>query len=163
MQPDMQTDATIASRHDAMPDDIPAGFEPYEHRGPYFNAIGPIYVRRLESGALILAVRVAEKHLNLGGVTHGGMLLTLADGAMSANLVHARVPRARNVTVSLSSEFMQGAREGDWLEAHVTLPKVGGKLAFADCRLMVGEQCILHANGVFSVVAAPTGQNRSDG
>nr|MBF0684599.1 PaaI family thioesterase [Pseudomonas sp.] len=159
----MPSDTIDPATGHVAPPDIPAGFELYEHRGPYFSALGPIYIRHLDSGAVILAVRVAEKHLNLGGVTHGGMLLTLADGAMSANLVAARTPRMRNVTVSMSSEFMASARPGDWLEAHVTLPKVGGKLAFADCRLMVGECCILHASGVFSVVPAPTGQNRSDG
>ena len=143
--------------------DVPPGFTPYELRSPYFNSIGPLYMRPAASGGIILALRVAEKHLNLGGVTHGGMLLTLADGAMSANLAAARVPRQRNVTVSLSSEFMDGARPGDWLEAHVTLRKVGGRLAFADCDLMVGERCVLHANAVFSVSSRPSMRGDSDG
>ena len=160
----MQPDAPLLNDASATPAaDVPPGFTPYENRSSYFNSIGPLYIRRTESGGVVMAVRVAEKHLNLGGVTHGGMLLTLADGAMSANLAFARVPRQRNVTVSLSSEFLSGASVGEWLETHVNLRRIGGKLAFADCDLMVGERCILHASAVFSVVGKPSVDARSDG
>ncbi len=159
MQADVPTNTASLSPSDP----VPAGFTPYELRSPYFNSIGPIFVRPAQDGGMILGLRVAGKHLNLGGVTHGGMLLTLADGAMSASLAAARVPRQRNVTVSLSSEFLDGARPGDWLEAHVSLRKVGGRLAFVDCDLMVGERCVLHASAVFSVSSRPNQQGDSDG
>lgn len=159
----MQTEIRQTDRPSQPDTGVPPGFRPYERHSPYFSALGPLYIREDESGGLIMALRVEGKHLNMGGVAHGGMLLTFADGAMSANLALARVPRQRSVTVSLSSEFLASTRAGDWLEAHVMLRKIGGKLAFGDCELRVGERRILHASAVFSTVGEPSSDAHSDG
>jgi acyl-coenzyme A thioesterase PaaI-like protein len=57
------------------------------------------------------------------------------------------------VTVSLTTDFADAARDGDWVEARVDIQKIGTRLAFANCYLAVGARRILRASGVFAVVA----------
>lgn len=65
---------------------IPEGYQRLQAGGPYFRLMGPVYTRAGASGTAILALRVAKNHLNIQGVTHGGMLTTMADAALGINL-----------------------------------------------------------------------------
>ncbi len=139
----------------AAPTPIPEGFTLLTLGGPYFRALGPVYSRRAEGGSLVLALCVAEQHLNIQGVTHGGMLTTVADGALGINIAIARGKRGGQVTVSLSADFLSGARLGDWLEAQVTLTRMGQRLAYANCDLRVGARHVLRSSAVFAFVDRP--------
>lgn len=131
----------------------PAGFERLTHGGPFFAALGPVYGKPVPGGdgLLVVGLRVHERHTNILGVTHGGMLATLADCALGMNVFLTRQPQQSMVTVSLTTDYLSSARPGEWLEAHVTVRRQGARLAFAECLLQVGERVILRASGVFSV------------
>jgi len=133
----------------------PPGFELLKRGGPFFGLLGPIYHRRLPDAGLVIALRVEGKHTNMRGIAHGGMLATLCDAALGINLSMSRQPPQSMVTVNLSTDFIEAARPGDWLEAHVHLRKTGRRLAFAECVLQVDGRVIARATGVFSTVAAP--------
>jgi uncharacterized protein (TIGR00369 family) len=141
---------------DALCLDLPAGFEPFAGAGPFFSVLGPLYRRRTEDGRSVLGLRVAAQHANHIGVAHGGMLTTLADGALGINL--SRHPRYNRplVTVNLNTDFLSSAQLGEWLEARVEFRRLGGRLAFADCLISAGERLVLRATGVFAV--ADTGR-----
>jgi len=104
---------------------------------------------------VVIALRVAERHLNIQGITHGGMLVTLADGALGINIAMARERRSAQVTVSLSADFLSGGRLGDWLEAHTTITRMGQRMAYANCDLRVGPRHVLRSSGVFAFVDRP--------
>jgi uncharacterized protein (TIGR00369 family) len=130
---------------------VPEGFQLIERGGPFLTALGPLYVNT--SGETpVIGLRVEEKHLNTRGIAHGGMLVTLADSALGIALYRSRTPRQPMVTVHLSTDFADAARAGDWIEAHVDIQKVGARLAFANCYLVVGTRRILRASGVFALV-----------
>lgn len=140
----------------AASDDVPPGYQVLVRRSNSFiGLIGPLYTKKLETGRVLLALRVAEKHLNIQGVAHGGMLSTLADSALGMNIALARSVRTGQVTVSLTMDFLSGARLGDWLEAHVTLTRMGQRLAYANCDLRVGERHVLRSSAVFAFVDRP--------
>jgi uncharacterized protein (TIGR00369 family) len=144
-----------ASAPPSDPTPVPEGFLPLEAGGPYFRQLGPIFGRRLDAGGVIVALRVAESHLNIQHVAHGGMLATLADGALGINIALARGRRGGQVTVSLTADFLSGARLGDWLEAHVVVTRMGQRLAYASCDLKVGARHVLRSSAVFAVVDRP--------
>lgn len=146
---------------DALCLDIPAGFEPFAGAGPFFSVLGPLYRHRTEDGRSVLGLRVAAQHANHIGVAHGGMLTTLADGALGINL--SRHPRYNRplVTVNLNTDFLSSAQLGEWLEARVEFRRLGGRLAFADCLISAGERLVLRATGVFAV--ADTGPRPAGG
>lgn len=128
--------------------DLPEGFASVTRGGPFFMTLAPVY-RRIDADTVVLAVRVEEKHANSDGNAHGGMLVTMADGALYDNLMRGRAPGARIVTVNMSVDFLSPARVGDWLEAHVSINRQGQLLGFADCLLRVGERRVLRASGTF--------------
>ncbi|MGE5864940.1 MAG: PaaI family thioesterase [Rhizobacter sp.] len=148
---------------DAPEPSVPEGFTPLKRGGPYFAQLGPLYHRKVEDGTAVLGLRVEARHTNMIGITHGGMLVTFADGALGINLSIARNQPRSVVTVHLSTDFIDSARPGDWLEAHVRIRKVGRRLAFADCELRVGERAILSCSGVFASIQPPGEPVHNDG
>ncbi len=129
-----------------MQSEIPQGFKAVQRSNSAFlSSLGPIYARS-EGGGVVIGLRIEESHLNTRGVAHGGMLVTLADSAIGIVLAMSQPM----VTVSLSADFADVARAGDWVEARVDVQKMGRRLAFAGCHLWVGERRILRASGVFA-------------
>jgi len=53
-------------------------------------------------------------------------------------------------TASVTTDFAGSAKIGDWVEAHVDVHKLGGRLAFATCYLKVEDERIGHASAVFA-------------
>jgi len=138
-------------------DDVPEGFVPLVPGGTWLAHAGPIFQRPAADGGVVIAVRVAQKHTNIRGIAHGGMLVTLADSALGRNIHMTRQPPEPMVSVNLSTDFLGAAKVGDWLEAHVQVRKHGARLSFAECNLMVGDRVVVRASGVFAVVG-PAGK-----
>lgn len=132
----------------------PAGFEPVVRGGPYFQQLGTVYVRRVDERSALMGLFVAESHTNRYGMAHGGMLMTLADGALNMGMNLVRQSE-RIVTAHMSVDFLAAARLGDWIEAEVQATRQGRTMAFAEGRLCVvdGDQRrdVLRASAVFSV------------
>ena len=129
--PETSPNSTAAQAVDMA--DVPPAFKPLHVGGAYFQQLGPVYSRAVDGGGVIIALRVSERHLNIQGITHGGMLVTLADGALGINIAMARERRSAQVTVSLSADFLSGGRLGDWLEAHTTITRMP-----CDCTMPFG-------------------------
>lgn len=134
---------------------VPAGFDPLVRSGAWSSGLGPLYRRIRDDGAWVVGLVVDERHLNMQGMAHGGMLATLADSALGMNIAVARGTREAQVTVSLTMDFLSGARRGDWLEAHVDITRMGRTMAFASCELRVGERRVLRSSAVFAFVDRP--------
>jgi len=135
----------------------PPGFERLNRGGPYMANLGQLYCRRSEAereGEIVFAMRIEDKHTNMRGIAHGGMLASLADSALGLGLTLYCEGRQSFVTVNLSTDFIDAARPGDWVEAHVEVQKMGKRMAFANCFLQVGTRRILRASGVFAVMNA---------
>ena len=131
----------------------PPGFERLNRGGPYMANLGELYSRR-NDGEIVFAMRIEDKHTNMRGIAHGGMLASLADSALGLGLTLVCEGRQSFVTVNLSTDFIDAARPGDWVEAQVEVQKLGKRMAFANCFLQVGGRRILRASGVFAVMNA---------
>ena len=99
------------------------GEEPFEH-----ETAGPFYFRVDDRGP-VAAFRVERKHMNAGGVAHGGCLMTFADFALFA-IGHEAMEGSYGVTVAFTAEFLDGALEGERLEARGETLRKGGSLSF---------------------------------
>lgn len=129
---------------------VPKGFEKLNRGGPYFVALGPVYERNINEQEAVFGLHIRSDHLNGNGIAHGGMLATLADSFLGIAILRAH-PDKRTATVSLTTDFMEAARPGEWVEASVEIHRSGGRLTFAVCSLYVGERRILRASGVFAM------------
>src|SRR3954470_8953334 len=121
-------------------------FEPVPDPGPFLAHVGPV----LADGE-VLGLRVAAHHLNRSGVAQGGLLATLVDFALG-RAIHASA-ESRAVTVSLTTDYLGAAREGDFVEARTEVERLGGTLAFADCSLTAAGREIGRGGALFGVLA----------
>jgi len=85
---------------------------------------------------------------------HGGLLATLADIAMGYVASVAQSPPLRMLTVNLSIDFLGPGQCGDWLESHVTISKMGSRLAFVSAEITGNGALIARTSAVFAVVGA---------
>jgi uncharacterized protein (TIGR00369 family) len=113
--------------------------------------IGPLFHKKTDDGRHIVGMWIDDRHTNIKGMAHGGLLATLADSALGVAIAQENNGEPM-VTVNLSTDFVEAAWPGDWVEAHVDLQRVGGRLAFGNCYLKVGDKRILRASGVFAAV-----------
>src|SRR3979409_2798305 len=82
------------------------------------------------------------------GGAHGGLLMTLCDIALGYGTSSSTRPPPMLTTASVTTDFAGAAGIGDWIEAHVDVHKVRGRLAFANCYVMRDGERIVHAGGV---------------
>ncbi|MEL6507359.1 MAG: PaaI family thioesterase [Pseudomonadota bacterium] len=82
---------------------------------------------------------VDDQHLNLGGVCHGGVLLTLADNAMgsAAYMAGGRIPCA---TIELSSQFIAGVHKGESVIAEAIMTRRTPEIAFLTATLWATQR-----------------------
>ena len=129
--------------------DIPAGFKPLFRTSPFLDALGPFYYRR-EGTALVIGLRIADKHANARGTAHGGLLLTLADIALGYAAAFSQEPPLSLTTAHIDADFAGGAKVGDWVEARVDIQRIGSRLVFANGYLSIGDERIVRASAVFA-------------
>lgn len=150
-----------------MTEQIPEGFKLLKRGGGYLSSLGPWYYRidaaKGERGQMVLAIRVEDRHCNIRHIAHGGFLVTMVDTALGIVVSSSREPVQPIVTVSLTTNFVSSAEPGDWVEAHVDLDRMGGRLAYASCRLVCGERLIMSGSGVFALMKPAVPKERTDG
>jgi uncharacterized protein (TIGR00369 family) len=105
-----------------------AGWERSES-DPFELHAGPFYTRRDETGRWVCAFRAEKKHMNGGGFMHGGCLATFADYAIFM-FAREALEGSGSVTASLNTEFLDGAQEGELIEASGEVTRAGGSMVF---------------------------------
>ncbi len=127
----------------------PPDFEPLDP-SPFADRVGPLYLNA--RGPLpIVGVAVEAQHLNRGGRVHGGLLMTLADIALSA-AVRSSLPKGATMwTADLHIAFLQGVSGGEWIEALPSIDRMGRSLVHASCLLKAGEQELAKVLATFAV------------
>jgi acyl-coenzyme A thioesterase 13 len=135
---------------------IPSGFQPLFRISPIAELIGPMYYRGMGRD-LAIGLRAEPKHCNLRGSVHGGVLATIADIALGYTLASSSDPPTGFVTANLTIDYSGAANVGDWLETRTDVQRQGGRLAFANCYICVGDQRIVRASGVFVATERPPG------
>jgi acyl-coenzyme A thioesterase PaaI-like protein len=63
----------------------------------------------------------------------------------------AERPRLAPSTVTLTVNYLTGARLGDWLEARVRIDRLGGRTAYTSGAIWRAEEMIATMSGVFAV------------
>jgi uncharacterized protein (TIGR00369 family) len=133
----------------------PPGFEPLFRTSPFLETIGLLFYRK-EDSSFVVGLRVLPKHANARGDAHGGLMMTLLDIALGYRAALSENPPANLTTASLTADFAGGAKVGDWIEAHVDVQKVGGRLALANAFITVNGERIVRGSAVFARGEAKT-------
>lgn len=105
-----------------------AGWGRYD-TDPYEALTGPFYSRRDETGQMVCAFKAERKHMNGSGAMHGGCMATFADYALFM-IADEALKDVGSVTASLNCEFVDGAQEGELIEARGDVVRAGGSMVF---------------------------------
>ncbi|WP_288901673.1 PaaI family thioesterase [uncultured Sneathiella sp.] len=129
---------------------VPEGFKKFEGHVGFVELTGPLWINRTDDGAY-LGLRVEDKHCNIGGICHGGVLMYLADmqlgvGAQAASEVRKFLP-----TVQMSCDFVSPVSNGAWLEGRTQLIKQTRNLMFATCILTVDGKNAFSGSGIMKI------------
>jgi uncharacterized protein (TIGR00369 family) len=128
---------------------VPADFEPLSP-SPFSELIGPLYIN--QSGALpVVGVEVEARHANRRGRAHGGLLMTLADIALSRAVVGHLPPGATMATADLHIAFLNGVSPGAWLEAVPSIDRTGRALIHASCEVRANQEPVAKVLATFAV------------
>ena len=76
------------------------------------------------------------------------LIIFMVAAPLSTVDVHVDLPVS--TAANLTADFAGAARIGDWVEAHVDVQKIGGRLAFANAFLVVDGERIVRASAVFT-------------
>ncbi|MEM9144978.1 MAG: PaaI family thioesterase [Pseudomonadota bacterium] len=122
--------------------------------GTGFNAhIGPMRFARLSPTEFAAALLIGDQHINIGGVCHGGVLMSLADVAMGAGSFAAGDDHPC-ATISFDAQFLAAAKHGQWLIARSQQMRRVRELSFMACALSSGGRPVMRASGIWKYLAS---------
>ncbi|MDA0367338.1 MAG: PaaI family thioesterase [Proteobacteria bacterium] len=127
----------------------PPGFFLIDKRSAFGVLVGPVFQHDDAAGNLY-GFRVQAKHLNLGGVAHGGMLATFADVVLGQ--FPSRDFGRLTVTIRLVMDYLAPAKAGDWVEARPVITRETRNLVFAETTLVAGPRSLLTASAIFKTL-----------
>lgn len=102
-----------------------------------------------------LRVETQERHGNIGGTVHGGLLMTLLDSVMGGTIIAGLPDDQVAVTASMTVGFVAPAQIGDVLVARADVVRQGRRLAHANAWVTRegSDERLATASGVFAIVA----------
>jgi len=116
----------------------------------FLNQSVPFWHRVDADRTVRCAFRAQKKHLNGHGNVHGGCYMAFVDYCVFA--IAGLVLDGPGVTVSLSSDFLNAAREDELIEATGQVTRAGGSLIFVRGELKSGERLLLTFSGTIKRV-----------
>ncbi len=96
--------------------------------------------------------RIQDIHLNPGGITHGGFIMSLMDSGMGTAVHRTLDKNTRAATISFDVKFISASRTGDLLLGTAKVLRKTRSLVFMQGELRCGEQLIATAEGIWKVL-----------
>jgi acyl-CoA thioesterase len=117
-------------------------------KAPFYQLTG-LTTKTLGPGWVEMSVQTGNKHGNPLGLTHGGLISTIADAAM-ANAI--RTTGRKGVTVNCDINFLNSAPVGQEMVGRGRVDKAGSRLVFTTGEVVCGDKVIATCQGTFYVV-----------
>lgn len=127
----------------------PEGFVLSRARGPFSTHNGPYYHREVDDG-VEQAFFATDRHCNAFGLVHGGMMAAFMDGLLAGGAARGRegVP----VTVSLTLNYLDSGRAGDWVFGAARTTRATRDIVFVEGRIFTASRELARASGVFKLL-----------
>ncbi|MGE0153241.1 MAG: PaaI family thioesterase [Reyranellaceae bacterium] len=129
-----------------MPDQSFPGYAKYEPADPFEEFVGPFWFRKAD-GKAQCCMLPDQRHLNSGGMVHGGLLMSFADYAL-ATAAGATAGKFA-LTVALTCQFLNAGRPGVPIEAEAEEIRAGKTLSFVRGQVSQEGSTLLACTGTF--------------
>lgn len=113
----------------------------------FMGTVGPLWERRDEHG-LRLGILAEPKHINAGGIMHGGAIMAFADQALGTAGWEATGHKPQ-VTVQLDVQFISAVAIGEFLTAQCEVVRLTRSMIFLRGTFLVGSRVAATASGVW--------------
>lgn len=133
---------------------VTAGWKRHDLPG-HMGHTGPLWSLAGADGLWRYGLLLEAKHLNPAGLAHGGVLLTLADHAMSA-VAWQHKQRLPCVTVQLDSQFVASAKAGDFVVCDAQITHSTHSMVFVRAQLWAQAQLLLNTQSIMKVLSDRT-------
>ena len=117
-----------------------------------FNDVaGPLYIKPHEGGQPSLGFLAHKKHCNFVGMVHGGCLMTFTDIALQGAVCEALGKYTSTPTINMNINFVSAAKEGQWIEAHITELTMKRTMAFITASIKADQKTVANVSAAFSL------------
>ena len=123
-----------------------------KRHGPFQQLVGYKVVEDEQWGAIVIA-DIEEKHMNLNGVPHGGMVMTMLDAVGGRVVALHRDDIISAVTINLLVDFLNPCKAGR-LIAVGNCDQAGKTVAYVSLKLYldeIGGPLIAKASGTYRI------------
>ena len=134
-----------ASPYDPLAD----GWKVLPERG-FPQVVGTFWSKKFEDGYRFGFI-AEPRHANVGGVVHGGMLMTFMDDLLGASVWFA-VKQKPVSTIQLNNRFISPARPGDFVTMTPKVERVTKSVVFVSGELRVGDRLVMASDGVWKIL-----------
>lgn len=119
---------------------VPEGYKSLTGISPAEDHIGPFYYSKTDDG-LRLGFEARQENCNGIGTVHGGVLMCFAD--YTVTMLALSGVKENCATISFNSDFVSGARLGDWVEGRGEVVRRTGSMTFVRGELFVGDKLVM--------------------
>jgi len=127
----------------------PNAIKKYVNKSPFYKTISMKMISTGTEGSVV-RVKAGQKHKNLWGTVHGGVIASLADSTCGISVLPSLAVGETIVTTSLQVHYFAPADVGE-LTAYGTMIHRGRRLAHAEARIL-DEKKKLIAKGSASFI-----------
>lgn len=111
---------------------------------------GGLKFRKISDTEFEFTTTIKEFHMNAGGVTHGGFVMSMLDSGMGTS-AH-QVIKGRAVTISLNTNFIGGSKAGDKIIGYAKIKKHTNTLIFMYGEIKCDDKLLATAEGIWKKI-----------
>ena len=111
---------------------------------------GGLEFRQLTEKEYEFKTEIQDYHINAGGVTHGGFVMSMLDSGMGT-AAH-QVIEGSAVTISLNTNFIGGSKAGDKIIGLAKIKKKTRSLIFMYGQLKCEDKLLASAEGIWKII-----------
>lgn len=130
------------------PTPVPQGYVPHSEMNSFMDHIGPFYRKETQDGVALL-LDPLPKHLNPGGLVHGGVLMAMMDVTLGATGMRLHPHADFLATMHLSVNMLSSAKRGERLMSEATLDRSTRTASFLNGRIFADGKLVMTAIAVF--------------
>ena len=131
---------------------IPEGFHARQFGTGFIAVNGPLYAR-LTDGRFQLGFRVEQRHCNLMGICHGGMMATFCDMLLpiSAHVLSEALGKRFLPTINLQIDYLAASPLGAWVQGEAQLLRSTRSLVFMQGLVEADGHPAARVSGIFKI------------
>jgi uncharacterized protein (TIGR00369 family) len=111
---------------------------------------GGLEFRQLTEKEYEFKTEIQDYHINAGGVTHGGLIMSMLDSGMGT-AAHQLIEGSA-VTISLNTNFIGGSKAGDKIIGLAKIKKKTRSLIFMYGQLKCEDKLLASAEGIWKII-----------